>query len=200
MLAGMITPPPAKPHHHGDLRNALIKAGISLLTEHGTQGLTLRKCAACAGVSHAAPTHHFGGLDGLKMAIAQQGFGQFRAAMLAGIDQSPETPQSRLKGVCRGYLAFATQNRALFDLMFGFDATDDTEKSMSEESTMSYGVLRAACAPFVPAGTNPAVIESQVWSLIHGFTTLGLSGRFQSPDMFDQVMALLSQIGTTPDQ
>ena len=78
---------PPKPHHHGNLRNALIEAGIDLLKEGGLPNLTLRKCAALAGVSHAAPAHHFDGLDGLRQAIASEGFSRFRQAMLDASDQ-----------------------------------------------------------------------------------------------------------------
>ena len=73
----------SRPHHHGDLRRALIDAGLALLTEGGTSALTLRGCAARAGVSHAAPAHHFDGLDGLRVAIAEEGFDRFRRRMLA---------------------------------------------------------------------------------------------------------------------
>ncbi len=62
--------PPEKPHHHGNLREALIVAGIEILKEGGLPALTLRACAARAGVSHAAPAHHFDGLPGLVTAIA----------------------------------------------------------------------------------------------------------------------------------
>ena len=62
--------PQKKQHHHGNLREALITAGVGLLNEGGLSALTLRKCAARAGVSHAAPAYHFKGLNGLLTAIA----------------------------------------------------------------------------------------------------------------------------------
>ena len=65
----MRRPAPAKKHHHGNLRPALIKAGIALLEEGGIDALSLRKCAARAGVTHAAPAHHFDGLAGLKALV-----------------------------------------------------------------------------------------------------------------------------------
>ena len=68
-------------HHHGDLRNALIRAGLDILDTEGLDALTLRKAAARAGVSHAAPAHHFQGKEGLLAAIAAHGYEQFRALM-----------------------------------------------------------------------------------------------------------------------
>ena len=55
----------AHPYHHGDLRNALVAAAEAELAEHGIEGFTLRGCAKRAGVSHAAPAHHFGDAAGL---------------------------------------------------------------------------------------------------------------------------------------
>lgn len=191
-----------KPHHHGNLRQALVEAGIALLNEGGADALTLRKCAARAGVSHAAPAHHFDGLVGLKAAIAQEGFDRFSRYMCAAADAAPQTPRDRLKGICRGYLRFALENAALFHLLFGFDANTKLEKDLETGDAAAYLILRDACAPFVPVGTDPVVIETQVWSLIHGYATLVLNGRFWDPHSHtlgegpvEAVLALLDHVG-----
>lgn len=192
-------------HHHGNLRAALIEAGIELLAEGGPEALTLRGCAARAGVSHAAPAHHFEGLSGLKAAIADEGFRRFRASMLGAAEAAEPTARGRLKGICRGYLDFAREQPALFDLIFGFDASLGRKGPPLEEGLKAYAVLRDTCAPFVAPGQDAAVVEAQVWSLIHGFATLHLSRRLwpdrperpgaEAPDRFDQVMALLDHVG-----
>src|ERR1700727_1224820 len=69
------------PYHHGALHDALLKAAEKVLERHGIAGLTLRAVAREAGVSHAAPTHHFGDLTGLVSELAAIGFRQFNAAM-----------------------------------------------------------------------------------------------------------------------
>ena len=69
------------PYHHGDLHDALLKAAETVLERDGLAGLTLRAVAREAGVSHAAPTHHFGDLTGLVSELAAIGFRQFNAAM-----------------------------------------------------------------------------------------------------------------------
>src|SRR5258708_36291675 len=71
------------PYHHGALHEALLKAAEKVLERDGLQGLTLRAVAREAGVSHAAPTHHFGDLTGLVSELAAIGFQQFNAAMVA---------------------------------------------------------------------------------------------------------------------
>src|SRR6201999_3726077 len=78
------------PYHHGALHEALLKAAEAVLERDGLQGLTLRAVAREAGVSHAAPTHHFGDLTGLVSELAAIGFRQFNAAMAAaGLGDSP---------------------------------------------------------------------------------------------------------------
>ena len=63
-----------KQYHHGDLKNALIHAGIAILAKEGVGGLSLRKVAARAGVSHAAPYAHFADKQALIAAISTEGF------------------------------------------------------------------------------------------------------------------------------
>jgi AcrR family transcriptional regulator len=193
-----------KSHHHGDLREALIAAGLRLLEEGGPEALTLRRAAALAGVSHAAPAHHFAGLPGLHRAIADEGFRRFRNYMVDARLAGEQSPRGHLLSICRGYFRFARDNRALFGLMFGFSTSERQPKGISDIGSYAYGILRAACAPFVPDDTEPEVTEAQVWSLIHGFTSLYLSGRFwgeahNAQDvLFAPVMELLDRIGTAP--
>ena len=188
-----------KKHHHGNLKEALVDAGIELLEENGIDGLTLRKCAARAGVSHAAPAHHFDGLVGLKTAIAQQGFRIFSKYLEDGLE-GIENPRDRLRCICRGYLAFGLEHPGLLNVIFGTGLAALVPDN--REGSYAYDILRGVCAPFVPEGQNPQVIEIQVWSLIHGFTLLYLAGEFGSPPPpigdgpFEQVMSLLDRIGT----
>lgn len=192
---------PPDAHHHGELAPALVAAGIELLAEGGPAALTLRACAARAGVSHAAPAHHFDGVAGLRAAIAREGFRRFRAAMLRAAE-GETTPRGRLLGICRGYLAFAEGNRALFDLIFGLDRAG-AKPGPSEEGAAAYAVLREACAPFVAPGQDRVVVESQVWSLIHGFASLSLGDRLMPGPGGDRagleaVLALLDALPAAP--
>ncbi|WP_270729249.1 TetR/AcrR family transcriptional regulator [Shimia sp. Alg240-R146] len=196
---------PKKSHHHGDLRNALIKAGIEILEEGGIDALSLRKCAARAGVSHAAPAHHFDGLSGLKGAIASEAFAVFSRHMLEAAQSEGDSPQARLKGICRGYVQFGLAHRALLDTIFGIEMSDLQREPIEHDDSSAYQILRDACAPFVPDGTQPEVVEFQVWSLIHGYTMLfvrGHLGEIMPTDVadgpFEEVMALLDRVGTPP--
>lgn len=192
---------PKSGHHHGDLRNALVRAGIEILSEDGIDKLTLRRCAARAGVSHAAPAHHFNGIEGLRGAIAEEGFRVFRNYMLDARGGAGDDPHERVKAICRGYLYFAQDNPALFELIFGIRAMRQLTQTLPESPGAAYDVLRETCAPFVPDGTEPQFVEAQVWSLIHGFCSLFLSQQFGSiTDLGDnlgplnKVMSLLDNL------
>lgn len=173
--------------------DALIDAGLALLIEDGPEGLTLRRAAARAGVSHAAPAHHFKGLPGLQTAIATRAFALFTEAMLARRAKAPDEPYARLLAICEGYLDFARHSAGLFHVMFACPDLDGTDPALIAESSRAYGVLRDACLPF-NGGTPDPVLEALVWSSVHGFAQLGLDRPGSTPDgtqppPFAQVMA-----------
>lgn len=161
----------------GELPQLLIQAGLSLLDEEGAEGLTLRRIAARAGVSHAAPAHHFGGLPGLKVAIATHGFQTFLRDLAAARDSLPQgtDPFQVLLTVNLAYIRFAESRRGLFRLMFDQLPTQDPDLRAS--ALGSYVVLRGLCAPFVDG--RPAVaLETAVWALTHGYAALNMGNAY----------------------
>ncbi len=171
------TRPPLR-HHHGQLREALILAGLELMQSGGADALTLRKCAALTGVSHAAPAHHFHGLVSLKAAIVARCYRIFTQTMQAARDKAPPDPHAQLDAVCAGYIAFSRAHPALFKFMFrrhdyapgDIDAV--TMAELDRESTAAYLVLRTACAPFADPDGDNVNTETLVWSLVHGYAML----------------------------
>ncbi|TBN43868.1 TetR/AcrR family transcriptional regulator [Paracoccus subflavus] len=157
----------------GNLPEALVQAGIALLDEDGTEALSLRRIAARAGVSHAAPAHHFGGLPGLKTAMAIRGFQQFQQHLMAARDAVPADapPFQRLSTVADAYVRFAGMRTGLFQLMFDQLAASDPD--LLHTALGSYLLIKELCAPFVDG--RPAVaVETAVWSLTHGYAALNL--------------------------
>src|SRR5688500_2611291 len=115
---------PADVYQHGNLRQALVQAGLKLLTDGGLPALSLRGAAQLAGVSHAAPYRHFKDKDALLAAIAEQGFRVLTACMReeAGKlgERAASAPvQERLLALGKGYLHFAVEHPAYLQLLFG---------------------------------------------------------------------------------
>ncbi len=192
-----------KPHHHGNLREALIHAGLKLLAEGGLDALTLRKCAERAGVSHAAPAHHFSGLLGLKVAIVAWGFRTFADTMRAAQSKANSDPRSQLRAICQGYIEFSETHRAIFELMFsplkkaGNLVDDASAAELRESSRDAYQVLHDACQAFAHGPGGELATETMIWSLVHGYSTLftdwgahsGPSGEVAD---FDDILAQLN--------
>lgn len=173
--------PGRRGYHHGNLRAALVAAGLAILEAEGLEALTLRACAARAGVSHAAPKNHFAGLRGLLTAIGAEGFRRHAAAMRAEMPE--EGPRgARLLGAMRGYLAFAAAHPALYRLMFSGSRLDFADPELKAAAEESWGILCAICAglDWRPAdGSAPEDARARilVWSFVHGLADLLLNGQ-----------------------
>src|SRR5215470_14643305 len=112
------------PYHHGNLRAALLDAAERELAARGIEGFSLRGVAKRAGVSHAAPAHHFTDANGLLTALAGLGFARFMAAQVARQARADKDALSLLVAAGMGYLDFAQAHPALFRLMFASDRPD----------------------------------------------------------------------------
>jgi AcrR family transcriptional regulator len=145
--------------------------------------LTLRAVAREAGVSHAAPTHHFGDLTGLVSELAAIGYRQFNAAMIAaGASGTPLSEQGMARA--RAYLGFARAHPGMYGLMFRTERLDMKRPSLHEAANAAFAGLAGAVgasrhehiAEEAPSLDQAAAIV-RAWSLLHGFTTLLLDGR-----------------------
>src|SRR3954447_59967 len=111
------------PYHHGALHGALLKAAERVLERDGLAGLTLRAVAREAGVSHAAPTHHFGDLTGLVSELAAIGFRQFNTAMELA-DAAGNSPIEKASAGAKAYVAYAQAHPGMYGLMFRAERLD----------------------------------------------------------------------------
>jgi AcrR family transcriptional regulator len=153
-------------YHHGDLRRALLAAAVQAVEEAGPAALSLRDLARRAGVSHAAPAHHFGDKVGLLTALATQGFD-----LLA--DALNETGDDLLAaGVA--YVEFAVRHPAHFQVMFRPELHRADDAELAAARGRAGAALRAGVAG-LPAG-DPDQDALAAWSIAHGFATLWLAG------------------------
>lgn len=173
-------------YHHGDLREALLRAAEAELTEKGVEGFTLRGCARRAGVSHAAPAHHFSNANALLTELAAVGFERFVAAMRARQDQAGSDPRRRLVGAGLGYIDFARANPALFRLMFSSFRPDFETTHLKTEATDAFALLVESVGAL--RGVDPRTDKSAMrdvasaWATAHGLADLLLSDRMKFVD------------------
>ncbi len=173
-----------RPYHHGDLRRALLAAAARAVEESGPAALSLRDLARRAGVSHAAPAHHFGDKAGLLTALAAQGF----ELLAEELDRVREETDSLLEiGV--GYVRFAVKHRAHFEVMFRPELYHADDAALVTARGRAADSLRAGLAamPAAQVGPDADVARLAAWSIVHGFATLWLGN------------ALPPEIGADPE-
>jgi len=167
--------PQEKPYHHGDLRRAILDAAEHRLIENGIEAVTIRACARAAGVSPAAPIHHFGSLKGLLSALAARGFEQLVARLDADLATRPGSGPSLLVGA---YVAFAVSSPRMFDLMWREDVLDPDDADLSRSRLIALERLQDHVNPTEACG-DERIRAIRAWSLAHGLATLLRHGRIQ---------------------
>lgn len=182
-------------YHHGDLHQALLRAAETVLTRDGLQGLTLRAVAREAGVSHAAPTHHFGDLSGLVSELAAIGFRRFNAAMAEAANVEGDA-NVRGRARAHAYVGYARANPQMYGLMFRTEKLDMMRPALRDAASASFSSLAQSVGAVSPEQTEDDITADkigaiiQVWALMHGYTMLLLEGRLNG---------VFERSGSTPD-
>lgn len=171
---------PRSDYHHGDLRAALIKAADEIIAEGGVEAFSLRVAAKRAGVSHAAPAHHFGSARGLLTEVAKLAFDRCFSYIQAGAH--PDNVVADVRGVSLGFIKFALDNPGHYRLMFRNDLTDKDDPHLREaivrpgwrlgESILAYKGRAAA----EPGSFGDAADVLAGVATLHGVVDLILDG------------------------
>ena len=165
-----------RPYHHGRLREVVLEAAIEEIAAVGTARMSMREIAKRAGVSHAAPAHHFGDKAGIFTAIAIEGFRQLREETTAAA-----VGDAALLSSGTAYLNFAIEHPEQFEVMFQPDLyrIDDPELTTARDE--AFRVLFGAVAGALGPGHDDMILPTSVvaWSVMHGFATLWLTGNLQ---------------------
>lgn len=166
-------------YHHGDLRASLIAAGLEIIEEVGLDAFSLRAAARRAGVSPAAPAHHFRDTRGLLTSIATVGFVEFGDAMEAatGPDRG-----STIVAQCHAYLRFALDRPGLFRLMWRKGVLDVSDPDHIAAARRAFAISDRAVRGdgAVEASSDDSSLAPTLacWSMVHGFVALVLDGAF----------------------
>jgi AcrR family transcriptional regulator len=173
----------AQPYHHGNLRAALLQAAEAELEEEGIEGFSLRGVAKRAGVSHAAPAHHFSDANGLLTGLAALGYRRFVAAQEARQKNAPSDGMSQLVAAGLGYIDFALAHPALFRLMFSSGRPDHEAPELSVAGAEAFERLIDAVERVRgvdPHKNKKAMLSVMAaWAIAHGLADLLVAGRMK---------------------
>jgi AcrR family transcriptional regulator len=171
-------------YHHGALRDALLAAAEAVIAERGADGFSLREAARRAGVSPAAPQHHFGDARGLLTAVAVAGFTQLADALEAADAAAGTDRDARLRALGPAYVRFALERPAHFDVMWRAARVDCDDAAYQAAARRAFAPLAAAVAGVPPADARhgpPGDADPRAlacWATVHGFARLALDGAF----------------------
>jgi AcrR family transcriptional regulator len=183
-------------YHHGNLKEALLRAALELIAKKGPAGFTFAEAARWAGVSPAAPYRHFRDRDELIANIALRGFQQFESVLAKAWDDGRPDPMTAFDRLGKAYLAFARAEPAYYSAMFEAGIPLDTNPELREAGDRAFTVLRTAAerlAATVPAPNRPPslMMALHIWATAHGIASLfgrGDAGRRVLPMTAEELL------------
>jgi AcrR family transcriptional regulator len=195
-------------YHHGRLRQALIETAVKTIARHGIDALSLRELAAQAGVSPGAPYHHFPNRSDLLASIAEEGFAQLEAQLIAARDAAPDGASARLEALGLAYVTFAVSSPGYFRVMFhgASNSPGPTEVGLRTFNILRDSVVACQHAGEAPKGDATGLVLL-AWSAVHGFATLwvdralpfeGLEPERLAPEIGRLVTRMFSALAAHP--
>ncbi|MEL6890502.1 MAG: TetR/AcrR family transcriptional regulator [Actinomycetota bacterium] len=161
-------------YHHGDLPAVLRAATAELVAECGPHGFSLREAARRAGVSHAAPAHHFGSAKGLLTAVATDGFARLEAALAAAL-RSSDDPLEQFRACGSAYVATALAHPGHYAVMFADELHDSENEALIVAGCGAYDRLLESIGNIRDAFNPELDVETaatMAWSTMAGLVTL----------------------------
>ena len=184
-------------YHHGDLRRVLLDTAVRVVEKEGVAALSLHALTRRAGVSSAAPYHHFENREQLLAAIAIEGFELLTAEMKRAAAGSIGGLR-HLEGLGRGYIRFALAHRGHFRVMFRPELREHLALSQNPAIMESFTLLQRAVAQcqadgLAPAG-DPTPLVLVAWSTVHGASTLWVDGSLGADQLVKNEDALAEMV------
>jgi AcrR family transcriptional regulator len=199
-------------YHHGNLKEALIRAALELIAQKGPAGFTFAEAARWAGVSPAAPYRHFRDRDELLGNVALRGFEKFEQVLARAWNDGRPDVFTALDRLGKAYLEFARTEAAFYAAMFEAGLPPGLNPELNDAGERAFAVLRGAAEKLctrLPAGRGrpPALMVAlHIWSMAHGIAALfgrGDAARRTLPMSADElleaeVLVYLRGLGLTP--
>ena len=168
---------PKRGYHHGNLRQALIEAVLTLIEVKGPTGFTLSEAAKLAGVTPAAVYRHFEGREDLIAEVALQGYEIFADLMQYAYDNGQPSALSAFEATGRAYLAFARKYPGHYIAMFESGISVNRTPELAASSARARSVLELAAndlSQHIPIDKRPpaSMFSAHIWAMSHGVVEL----------------------------
>jgi AcrR family transcriptional regulator len=168
-------------YHHGNLKEALVRAALDLIAEKGPAGFTFADAARWAGVSPAAPYRHYRDRDELLSDVARRGFDEFADRLTKAWENGRPDPQTAFERLGKAYLAFARSEPAFYSAMFEAGVPPDSSPELRAAGDRAFAVVRSACealTTLLPQAKRPPALMMalHIWALSHGIASLFARG------------------------
>ena len=168
-------------YHHGNLRQALVEAALTLIARNGPTGFTLSEAAKAADVTPAAVYRHFTGRDELLAEVARQGYDIFAALMEYAYDGGKPTALAAFEATGRAYLAFARKYPGHYMAMFESGLSLNAYPDLALVAQKARNVLETAAeqlSQHMPVGKRPpaSMFSAHIWAMSHGVVELYMRG------------------------
>jgi AcrR family transcriptional regulator len=187
-------------YHHGNLRQALLAAARRLLEAEGHSNLSLRKCADAVGVSATAPQNHFPNKTALLTALAAEGYAELESYMRKGMVDAADR-DARRNAALLGYVAFAQDHPALYELMFARDRVSSNDPELLRHVRACFAILAENSQDFGHFDGDAEKVAARqqmfLWSLVHGYAQLLTANRFKKESMLgESILDILPDLRT----
>jgi AcrR family transcriptional regulator len=164
-------------YHHGDLKNAIISAAITLIKKKGSTSISLREVSKKAGVSHAAPYRHFNNKNDLLAAIAQKGFEKLKKQIAQAEHEYADDPKKQLIEAGAAYVELAVTSPEITQLMFsGYVDTENCSECFKYDADDAFkallNIINNGCNKGFFIKHDPQALTLATWSMVHGFAML----------------------------
>jgi len=199
----------ASKYHHGDLHSSLLETATSMITEQGIESLSLRKLAERIGVSRTAAYHHFKDKNDLLCAIAAQAFVSWQDQAKQIFTDNKITDLDKYRTFVHYYVRFATDNPAIYKLMFG----STLWKKDGEKQNSSQKLIDAAYPSFqfqlkmtqywqqqglLPQSQNTLRLAQVSWATLHGIAQLVIDGIYADASQIDEMCQCVVELFLSP--
>ena len=169
---------PARPYHHGKLKEALVEAALGLAEEVGVEGVTVREAARRAGVSPAAPFRHFPDREALLTAVATEALRRFRLEIDAALQEAkPGDPLGRFRALGLAYIRWSLRNPAHFQIistgsLFDFERSAVVRDNNAEIIAMVESALAEAATQGLLGPADVRLLQVAGRALVYGFARM----------------------------